>query len=318
MVRTILYINEVFCQTVDQLKEIISNPQLVKNDAFRLEILSLYKDGVLEKWFEERGLSFNVTTTNSNDDDIFIRLYKEITGDNECPNFDSDFSKLGEFLRCEIDKKIYKVNNGEILLDVANKEQKVRFVFKSLKSDNNIREFTIRDSDKIVGQIKLPWNDKIKGKEYFFDIPIAPSEYEGKTLIMTEGESNKLCRISFKYSKCKNVVFSEKNIALFYVNSLACYIGKLPIKMSYRTLNDFITSQSKTSVYTLKFLSPNDIEKMKMITETVTWNMMKDDNFWIKNEHYYDGFSKKVFKIDSNSIMNLNKPLFCWIKFKLK
>ena len=108
MVRTILYINEVFCQTVDQLKEIISNPQLVKNDSFRLEILSLYKDGILEKWFEERGLSFNVTSTNSNDDDIFIRLYKEITGDNECPNFDSDFSKLGEFLRCEIDKKIYK------------------------------------------------------------------------------------------------------------------------------------------------------------------------------------------------------------------
>ena len=147
MVRTILYINEVFCQTVDQLKEIISNPQLVKNDAFRLEILSLYKDGVLEKWFEERGLRLNVKSTDLNDDDIFIRLYKEITGDKECPNFDSDFSKLGEFLRCEIDKKIYKVNNVEILLDASNKEQKVRFVFKSLKPDNNTRELTIKDSN---------------------------------------------------------------------------------------------------------------------------------------------------------------------------
>ena len=53
--------------------------------------------------------------------------------------------------------------------------------------------------------------------------------------------------------------------------------------MSFHTLNDYITIKSKISVYTLNFLSPDDIDKMKMIAETEIWNMMKGDDLWVKN-----------------------------------
>ena len=60
MSKTIIYVNDTYCNSVDQLKRIMSNPQLIKTDSFRREILSLYRDGILKIWFEEKGKKFKI------------------------------------------------------------------------------------------------------------------------------------------------------------------------------------------------------------------------------------------------------------------
>ena len=162
MSKTILYLNNQYIRNFEQIKDLIASPRLIMDDLFRREILSAYRDGILDKWCEDRGMSLNVSPKSSRDDDVFIALYKEIAGENECPNFHSDFSKIGEFLRCEIDNKTLAVNNGEIVIDTINTELTVKFVFKSFKADNNLRLFSLKDNDNCVGKVECNWNDKIK------------------------------------------------------------------------------------------------------------------------------------------------------------
>ncbi len=307
MSKTIIYVNDTYCNSVDQLKRIMSNPQLIKTDSFRREILSLYRDGILKIWFEEKGKKFKIKQSSSPDDEVFVSLFKEIMENSECPNFHSDFSKIGEFVRCEIGSDVIQANNGEITIDPSSKEQMVRFVFKSFKADNNIRLFTIKDNDRIVNKWEWNWNDKTKGKEFFFEMSINLSLYEGKVLTLVEGSDDTLIRINVTCPEHKNIVLDDETLEFHYVRSRRFWVGKLPKKKSYKSLNAFLYKHKE---YKLSLLSKSDIESIKK--ERAIWNKMRLAIFWIKNNQYYDSYNSQI--VDLIPWKAETERHQCWIK----
>lgn len=300
MSKTILYLNDSYCQTVSQFRDLLSNPQLVKTDSFRQEILSLYKDGVLTQWLKDRDVNLKAKDSTT-DDVLFSSLYKEIVGNNECPNFHSDFSKLGEFLRCEIDNKQYSIENGIIKIDyIANQEQTVRFVFKSLKADNNIREFSIRNKEKELFGIEVNWSDKSKGKEFYFELPINPSLYQGDMLSLVEGGNNLLSSISFNFPFSTQINFAGMKRDFYYVQSLKCWIVKMNDDVRFSSIKKGLKGYEK---YKIELLSYSDVEEIKkekvydflmyrpffLKDGRVFWGKLKMNDFF---EVYTNGRSK--------------------------
>lgn len=309
MSKTILYINNQYIESVDKVRDLMSSPQLIRNELFRREILSAYRDGVLEKWYKERDFEFSIKSTSTRDDDMFIALYKEIVKDNDCPNFHSDFSKLGEFIRCEIGNNVFPLTNGEIIIDTINKDQTVKFIFKSLKADNNIRYFQLRDDEDCISSVECNWNDKAKGKEHYFEISFNPSKYEGKSLTLIEGNNNRLCKLVCKFPEYKEFELNGGTLKFFYVSSMKCWVGKLPGKTQFKTLDAYM---KKYKNYNFKLLTIEDIHRIKK--EPKIWNKLKKSNFWVNNGQYYDSYGEEC--IDVWQWQRESARHQCWLKLK--
>lgn len=301
MNRTVLYINDTYIQDLEQIKEILSNPILIREDSIRCEILSSYRDGVLGKWFSERGEILNVVSSSNRDDDVFISLYKAIVGAYECPNFNSDFSKLGELVRCEVGSNSYPINNSkEIIIDTRNKELKIRFVFKSYKVDNNIRSFSIKaDNDIIESDIKYDWNDKTKGKEHYFERSLVTSQLVGKHLSLIEGTDNILCNYFCKGPDHNNIELLKHPVTAFYVG--ADWLVLFKNKESFETIESII---QELSDYKLRLLSHSEVDNLKKHSQI--WNKVKNEDFWVNNGLYYDPH-KKIIMHDEWEKKNYNK-----------
>lgn len=309
MSKTILYINNQYIKSPDEVRDLMASPQLIRNELFRREILSAYRDGILEKWYKERDFEFSIKSSSTRDDDMFIALYKEIVKDNICPDFHSDFSKLGEFIRCEIGNSIIPLINGEIIIETINKVQSVKFVFKSLKADNNVRYFQLRDNEDIISSVECNWNDKAKGKEHYFEISFNPSTYEGKSLTLIEGNNNRLCKLVCKFPEYKEFKLNNEILKFYYVSSMNCWIGNIHRKTQYKTLEAYIM---KYKMYNFKLLTSDDIERLKK--ENKVWNKLKNSNFWVCNGLYYDSYSDKcrdVYQWNKNSERH-----WWWVKLK--
>lgn len=291
MSKTILYINNKYIKSTDEFRDLMASPQLIRNELFRREILSAYRDGILEKWYKERDFEFSIKSSSTRDDDMFTALYKEIVKDNDCPDFHSDFSKLGEFVRCEIGDSTIPLINGEIIIENINKDQPVKFVFKSLKADNNVRYFQLRDKEDIISNVECNWNDKAKGKEHYFEISFNPSTYEGKSLTLIEGNNNRLCKLVCKFPEYKEFKLNGNTLKFYYIGTMKCWVGKLlPRATQFKTIDAYL---KKYKNYNFRFLTIDDIEKLKK--ETKVWNELKVDAFWISNDQYYDPFANDVY-----------------------
>lgn len=283
MSKTILYINDCYCQTPEQLKALMSSPKCVKSDLFRREILSYYRDGILEEWYLEHNTKLKVNEASSNDDDLFIALYKTIVGNSDCPNFRSDFSKLGELMRCEIEGEKYPLANGQIEFDTSDEEKSIRFVFKSMKADNNLRFFSLKDKDNEIAKIDCSWKDKTKGKEHYFDIKLIPSKYMGHTLSLFEGCDNLLCSILFKFPDIKERTIDGIPLKFYYIETIEKWLVKFPYSKTFRYLCTFIARNRDLG---FKYLTKAEIEKLKK--DTTIWNQIRRTSFWIGNAKYYD------------------------------
>lgn len=283
MSKTILYINDCYCQTPEQLKALMSSPKCVKSDLFRREILSYYRDGILEDWYSEHNTELNVKESSSNDDDLFIALYKTIVGNSDCPNFRSDFSKLGELIRCEIEGVKYPLADGQIEFNASDEKKTIRFVIKSLKADNNIRSFTIKDKEKDISKIDCSWKDKTKGKEHFFDLKLIPSNYVGRTLSLIEGNDNLLCKLLFKFPDDEKRTIDGVNLTFYYVKSMKKWLVRFPNIQTCLFLRSFI---AKNSTLGFHYLSKADIERLRR--DTSIWNKISRTSFWTEYPQYYD------------------------------
>ncbi len=290
MNRAILYINNTYCQSVEQLRDIMSNSQLVGKDSFRREILSSYRDGTLSKWFKERNTVLEVHSSSLLDDELFMKLYKIITKDNECPNIHSDFSNIGEFVRCEIGNKQYEIDHREITFEPTNEKESISFVFKSLQADNNTRVFTLKDKNTVIYKIEWNWNDKAKGKEHSFEIEIDLSKYEGKKLFLIEGSNNLLCTILIDTRESKTCTIGEESITFYYAKSIKQWVGR---SLNSKEFSSFNTFTKRYSEYNLKFLTPKDIEKLTKEDANV-WNKISLFNFWIVNKQYYEVSTNRI------------------------
>ena len=309
MSKTILYINNQYIESPDEVRDLMASPQLIRNELFRREILSAYRDGILEKWYNERDFEFSIKSSSTRDDDMFIAIYKEIVKDNICPDFHSDFSKLGEFIRCEIGNNIIPLINGEIIIETINKDQSVKFVFKSLKADNNVRYFQLSDNEDIISSVECNWNDKAKGKEHYFEISFNPSTYEGKSLTLIEGNNNRLCKLVCKFPEYKEFKLNSDILKFYYVSTMKCWVGKFPRKTQFKTLDAYV---KKYKMYNFKLLTATDIERLKK--ENKVWNKLKNSNFWVCNGQYYDSYSDKcrdVYQWQRDSERHQ-----CWLKLK--
>jgi len=311
MSKTILYINDTYIQSPEQIKEIMSNQNLIqKDDSLRREILSLYRDGVLDKWLDNRGLKLNIIPSSERDDDVFTTLYKKIVDENECPNLNSDFSKFGEFLRCEIGSNSYPINNGEIILETVNTE-KVKFVFKSFKVDNNTRKFFLKDNEKLLSSIECDWNDKIKGKEHCFEFPsFNPSKFEGKHLSLIEGEDNRLCKILCNFPDKKDIELNGETLTFYYFASMKCWVGKIINSITYfKGFETYI--RKKYSELPFEMLDHNDISKLK---KEPKWKKIQISSFWVRGGQYYNPYSDSITIVPLCSKNNERHQ--CWVKLK--
>lgn len=309
MSKTILYINNQYIESPDEVRDLMASPQLIRNELFRREILSAYRDGILEKWYNERDYEFSIKSSSTHDDDMFIAIYKEIVKDNICPDFHSDFSKLGEFIRCEIGNNIIPLINGEIIIETINKDQSVKFVFKSLKADNNVRYFQLRDNEDIISSVECNWNDKAKGKEHYFEISFNPSTYEGKSLTLIEGNNNRLCKLVCKFPEYKEFKLNYEILKFYYVSTMKCWVGQFPPRITlFKTFDAYV---KKYKMYNFKLLTTTDIERLK---KDKVWNKLKNSNFWVCNGQYYESYSDK-FR-DVNPWQRDSERHQCWLKLK--
>jgi len=290
MNRAILYINNTYCQSVEQLREIMSNSQLVGKDSFRREILSSYRDGTLSKWFKERNAILEANFSSLLDDELFVKLYKIITEDNECPDIHSDFSNIGEFLRCEIGNKQYEINHGEITIEPTSEKEKISFVFKSLQADNNTRVFTLKDKSTIINNIEWNWNDKTKGKEHSFEIKIDLSKYEGKRLSFIEGSNNLLCNMLITTRESKDCKIGKDLITFYYARSIKQWVGRSLYRMEFLSFSTFMKRYSE---YNLGFLTLKDIDKLKK--DDNVWNKISKNDFWIIDKQYFQVSSNRPY-----------------------
>ena len=309
MSKTILYINNQYIESPDEVRDLMASPQLIRNELFRREILSAYRDGILEKWYNERDYEFSIKSSSTRDDDMFIALYKEIVKDNICPDFHSDFSNLGEFIRCEIGNNIIPLINGEIIIETINKDQSVKFVFKSLKADNNVRYFQLRDNEDIISSVECNWNDKAKGKEHYFEISFNPSTYEGKSLTLIEGNNNRLCKLVCKFPEYKEFKLNYEILKFYYVSTMKCWVGQFPPRITlFKTFDAYV---KKYKMYNFKLLTTTDIERLK---KDKVWNKLKNSNFRVCNGQYYESYSDK-FR-DVNPWQRDSERHQCWLKLK--
>lgn len=291
MSKIVLYLNEEYIQTIEQLRGMMRNLQLINNDSFRKEILSAFRDKVLERWLLNRGKTLYIDSQSSLDDDAFIALYKEIVGETNCPNFHSDFSTLGEFLRCEIDNNRFPILHGEVLINSINQEVSIKFIFKSLKSDNNVRYFTLKDNDNIIKTVECSWSDKTKGKEFSFVIPFNPFHFQEKSLLLVEGKDNNLCRIRCSSNEYKKIQLGGETLVFFYAKSIQCWIGRVPRKQVELYRRGLPKVQ-------FEFLNKHDIESLK--NEDEIWDKMLDSRFWVANGQYYNPITDRIHNSPKN------------------
>lgn len=307
MNKTILYINHQYVSSVKQLREMLSDAQLIKDDACRQEFLSFYRDGVLAKWYEERGENFTTEISSQHDDAAFAALYKAITGDAESPNIHSDFSKLGELLRCEVNNNAFPLRNGEIEIASASGRVSLRFVFKSLKADNNVRVFSLMKDASLIAQTEWNWKDKTRGKEFYFEFTIAPLQYQGKVLTLVEGKDNKLCRLRFQPPSSMEVKIDDMALTFYYAAPMKCWFGRLPGTMDYRALTAFI---NKHKAYQFTIVCRKDVDAIRQHS-TELWERVTSEDFWLNTWTRYNSFHKV-----EDPFIKRNAKLTSWIKTK--
>ena len=186
--KTILYLNNRYCASKEDLQQVLGESKNQKEKSFRNEVLATFKDHVMQKWCEERGLFFGLDKIDisESDDAIFKAIVVAVTGHQVTADFLSKFNDVGELVRVEC--------NGNTFEDVADitihdKDAKtISFVFRSKKPENNIFKFSFNGVTKNVN-----WNDMTTNKETSIEFPAAG---KGK-FPLKEGAGNEFCSVYF-------------------------------------------------------------------------------------------------------------------------
>ena len=90
---------------------------------------------------------------------------------------------------------------------------------------------------------------------------------------------------------------------------MKCWIGKLPRKTQFKTLDAYTKKYAK---YKFKLLTSSDIDRLK--TETKIWDILKKQNFWLFNRQYYNSFYGEIE--DVSSWQRDSDRHQCWLKLK--
>lgn len=255
---TILHLNGRYIDNIDTLRKLLRDTQLVHKDSFRNELLSAYRDSVIDSWFADKciPIRMNPDARFKQDNELFKALYQAITNESPDFNLDSSFSKHGELLRCEYHNNKYLIEGGTLMLPLMCEqgESEIKFVFRSISPENNTHVFEIQNESGVsYGQVESDWSDKTKGKEYSVTFTISSSCPSQELLLKeyTLGASSNADSLIVKiyiYTNPQKIILKtdDGNINFYYVESANFYIGNYRCgQCKYGTIEKFISQHPK-------------------------------------------------------------------------
>lgn len=291
---TILHLNGRYIDNIDTLRKLLRDTQLVHKDSFRNELLSAYRDSVIDSWFADKciPIRMNPDARFKQDNELFKALYQAITNESPDFNLDSSFSKHGELLRCEYRNNKYPIEGGALRLPLMCEqgESEIKFIFRSISPENNTHVFEIQNESGVsYGQVECDWSDKTKGKEYSVTFTISSSCPRQELLLKeyTLGASSNADSLIVKIypSYPQNIILKtdDGNITFHYVESVKFYIGKYDNgQCKYGTIEKFISRHPKLE---LSFPHGDDVrqalneKKLRQIRPHYIWLEKENDQY---------------------------------------
>ena len=134
--KTVLYLNNTYCDSIEKLGWLLCNK--LSDKSFKKELLAAFKDNVLSEWLKDREPNkaklISSLSKDSDDNDLLRQIYKVITG-NECTeNLDSKFSEIAELIRCEVDGNEVQITDKSVKI-TNYKVKEIKFVFKTVEEN---------------------------------------------------------------------------------------------------------------------------------------------------------------------------------------
>lgn len=215
MAHATLYINGTYVSDLENLRQMVRKNQ--KDRFFRLELLTLFFDNILEKWFEERNLPFVVCDYDSHSAlDCFRALFKAIVG--EPCNVDLS-SKINEYI--ELDRVLfgmnsYPFNSQNVGLPFVDTDDKLTFVFRQ-QGSNEVFHLSLRKKGELLCEHDLLLDQLIGSHtECSIEFEFKKSWMEiGEELELVEGENNLLCQITFEPKWKREIRSTDGNGSLY-------------------------------------------------------------------------------------------------------
>lgn len=196
MAHATLFINDTYVPDLESLRSLVKINQ--KDKSFRTELLTLFSDKIIEKWFEERKIPFAVCDYDSHSTlDCFKALYLAIVGEPCSSDLTSKINEYVELDRVSFGGNSYRVSSQNVYILNTDADTKLLFVFRQ-QGSNEVFHLSLRQNGKFLCKKDLSLDQLIgTHSECSVEFEIKKS-WMGEELELVENDTNVLCHITFE------------------------------------------------------------------------------------------------------------------------
>ena len=196
MAHATLFINDTYVPDLESLRSLVKTNQ--KDKSFRMELLTLFSDKIIEKWFEERKIPFVVCDYDSHSTlDCFKALYLAIVGEPCSSDLTSKINEYVELDRVSFGGNHYPVSSQNVYIPNTDNDSKLLFVFRQ-QGSNEVFHLSLKKNGESLCKKDLSLDQLIgTHTECSVEFEIKKS-WMGEELELVENDTNVLCQITFE------------------------------------------------------------------------------------------------------------------------